>query len=103
MATRSYSEGDELLIANAIRHLKAAAMALRAARCPLTLKKIRSAIKSAEGAANNAHARQFRAARRRCPACGSEEKELSLGYTNLAPYSGYCVDCINRATRTTQP
>lgn len=35
--------------------------------------------------------------KRRCPACGVEEKETLIGYTNLAPYSGYCVDCINRA------
>jgi hypothetical protein len=70
MKRRPYSEGDELLIANAIRHLKAAAMALRAARCPLTLKKVRSAIKSADGAANNAHARQFRDARQHCADCG---------------------------------
>lgn len=34
---------------------------------------------------------------RTCPACGAPERETTLGYTNLAPYSGYCVNCINRA------
>jgi hypothetical protein len=35
--------------------------------------------------------------RRTCKGCGAPEKVNPIGYSNITPYSGYCVDCINRA------
>jgi hypothetical protein len=66
MKARPYSVEDVVSIDRAIFHLTIAVAHLKKARCPLTLKKVRSAIKSAEGARNNAHARQFRDNRRFC-------------------------------------
>ena len=36
---------------------------------------------------------------RRCPECGVKEKVDAHGYTNIAPFLGYCMDCIVRAAK----
>lgn len=36
---------------------------------------------------------------RRCRGCGKPEEVSALGYTNLAPALGYCVECIDEAAR----
>lgn len=34
---------------------------------------------------------------RTCKGCGAPEKLDTIGlYSNISPYLGYCVDCINR-------
>lgn len=37
------------------------------------------------------------ARKRRCRSCGKPEKVNAIGYTNIAPFMGVCVDCINKA------
>lgn len=38
---------------------------------------------------------------RQCPYCGTPERETAtVGYVNLAPFSGACADCINKAVRS---
>jgi len=36
---------------------------------------------------------------RRCKLCGTPEVVDAVGFTNLAPFSGYCVACLTRAAR----
>lgn len=35
----------------------------------------------------------------RCEGCGCPEKKDPLGFTNIAPYSGYCTECLNTAMK----
>jgi hypothetical protein len=57
---RPVTDADCSRIAEAIEHLKCARDLLGKARANNTAAKVRSALKSAEGAANNAHAHFYR-------------------------------------------
>lgn len=59
MKPRSYSPETLAELDLAVHHLKSAAALLRMARYPTILKKVRAALRSAEGAAFTAH-RSFR-------------------------------------------
>jgi hypothetical protein len=37
------------------------------------------------------------AAKHRCKGCGKPEEINAIGYTTIAPFLGYCVECINKA------
>jgi hypothetical protein len=38
---------------------------------------------------------------KKCKWCGTPERVDAIGYSNISPHLGYCVDCITRAMTIT--